>query len=374
MADSPTKALGDRMNSAESLEPVEVNQSVDGAYSVGVVISQTQLTGVLVDLDGNIVDSRSAAAIPGGSAKVILRRRITKSDVATVVSDVAELTEELLRTRPEYRKKVIGLGVSVGGYVDSQTGVVRFSPSLAWLDVQLAQLLASATGLDLVLIENDAKVLADAEQWKGLSYKWFAVVTIGDGIGCGYVLNSELQRGSSGLAAELGHIPFEIDGQPCVCGNRGCLQTVASPGAILRAVQEDRDLSLQDMGEVVALAKGGDKIAQRAFERAGDALGWGLAVLVNILDPEAIVLCGELAVLNSPIYVEAARASLYRHAFPTSGQDCEILVEVRTDELQASGAASMVFDHLVDLRTSQEGNHEIPRVSRADQSRRADSS
>jgi predicted NBD/HSP70 family sugar kinase len=260
---------------------------------------------------------------------------------------------ELLAIHPDFEEKIIGLGVSIGGHVDIATGEVRFSPYLGWSQrVPLAQRLRQATGLSLVVVENDVKALAGAQQWfgRGNAYRRFAVVKVGRGIGCGLVINNELERGKSGLAGELGHIPLEPHGELCICGNRGCLQTVAGGDAIVQELRRAGRSDVQDVLAAAALLRSGDPIARQVFQRAGEALGRGLATVLNLLNLEAIFLCGNLAVITSGVYLDAARQSLASHAFSTAADDCELWIEERTDELEARGAASMVFDHLVDLR------------------------
>jgi predicted NBD/HSP70 family sugar kinase len=136
-------------------------------------------------------------------------------------------------------------------------------------------------------------------------YRWvqrltpLAVVKIGSGIGCGLFINNELERGNSGLAGELGHIPSEPEGQRCSCGNRGCLQTLAGSDAIVGALQQAGRTDVQDIAAAAGLVHGGDRTAREVFQRAGEALGRGLATLLKGLNLEAIGLCGEPAILSS---------------------------------------------------------------------------
>jgi hypothetical protein len=137
-------------------------------------------------------------------------------------------------------------------------------------------------------------------------YRWvqrltpLAVVKIGSGIGCGLFINNELERGNSGLAGELGHIPSEPEGQRCSCGNRGCLQTLAGSDAIVGALQQAGRTDVQDIAAAAGLVHGGDRTAREVFQRAGEALGRGLATLLKGLNLEAIGLCvdGEVARLD----------------------------------------------------------------------------
>jgi predicted NBD/HSP70 family sugar kinase len=327
--------------------------SAERQYSIGIRITADQLIGLLVNLDGAVVDLKVRATDSETPGKVIRRHPLPGTGIDTVVSSVAGLAAELLAIRAEFRDKAIGLGVSIGGHVNGETGEVRYSPDFGWNGtVPLAQRLREATGMGLVVLENDVNALAGAQQWfgRGGGYQRFAVVKIGSGIGCGLFINSELERGKSGLAGELGHIPSEREGEGCKCGNRGCLQTVAGSDAIVQALQHAGRTEVEDVQAAAALVRGGDRTAREVFQRAGEALGRGLATMLNLLNLEAIGLCGEGAVLGSGVYLDAVRRSLASHGFSTAADDCDLWIEERTDELEARGAASMVFDHLVDLR------------------------
>jgi predicted NBD/HSP70 family sugar kinase len=333
--------------------PGRSGPSAERQYSIGIRVTADQLIGLLVDLNGEVVDLKVRATDLETPGKVLRRHPLQGTTVDRVVSGVAALAAELLAIRPEFKERAIGLGVSIGGHVDGETGEVRYSPHFGWsTTVPLAQRLRDATGLSLVVLENDVNALAGAQQWfgRGGQYQRFAVVKIGSGIGCGLFINNELERGASGLAGELGHIPMEWDGEPCKCGKRGCLQTVAGGEAILQALWREGHRQISDVQAAASLVEGGDRAARQVFQNAGDALGRGLATLLNLLNLQALGLCGEAALLGSGVYLDAVRTSLRRHAFSTAADDCDLWIEERTDELEARGAASMVFDHLVDMR------------------------
>ena len=116
------------------------------------------------------------------------------------------------------------------------------------------------------------------------------------------------------------------------------------------ALQQAGRTDVQDIAAAAGLVHGGDRTAREVFQRAGEALGRGLATLLNLLNLEAIGLCGEPAILSSGVYLDTVRDTLGRRAFSTAADDCDLWIEERTDELEARGAAPMVFDHLVDLR------------------------
>lgn len=252
----------------------------DREFVVGVKISADTLFGAVCDLRARM---RTTASRPLGDR-----------DPAAVCGLLADLVAELLDANPEYRARTRHLGIAVSGDVDRPCGRVRYSVLPSWRDVPLADTLAAATGLT-VTVENDVKAITAAEHWfgEGIGTEYFALVTIGAGIGSGIVINGELVAGAYGVAGEMGHISIDPAGPRCHCGQVGCVEAIASSDAVLAAIRcatDDPDL---DFDGAVQLARGGDPAAQGAFARAGHAIGVGIATLVNLVGPERVVVTGE---------------------------------------------------------------------------------
>jgi predicted NBD/HSP70 family sugar kinase len=314
----------------------------DGPYAIGVRINPGKLVGVIVDLDGAMVPLRATAAEP------VLARTLPDTEPDTVARGVAILAEDLLTVRSDLREHVVGLGAAVGGHVHGDIGEVHRSPNLGWTNtVPLGRLLADATGLEADL-ENDANALAIAEQLfgQGVEYDSFAVVRVRAGVSCGLVLSHELYTGAKGLAGELGHFFVESNGVECRCGNEGCLETIASRDAMLRAVRATGRPEVATIDQLAALARAGDKVARTAIEGAGEMLGRGLSMLLNLLNLEVVLLYAEESLLTTDAYLRSVHRSLRRHAFSSAVSDCRIFAKVLTDTLEARGAASMAFRHL----------------------------
>jgi predicted NBD/HSP70 family sugar kinase len=309
-------------------------------FAIGVRVSPVKLTGVIIDLDGEIVPLAAAAAEQG-----VMTRELHDTRPTTVIEAVAALSTELSMAAPDLGGPVVGLGVTVGGHVHGDIGEVHFSPSLRWKAVSLTSLLVESTGLEAVNVENDAKTLAVAEQLfgDGGGVGSFAVVRVHTGVGCGLVIDNELYRGKSGLAGELGHLILEPGGILCPCGGKGCLQTIASRNAMLGAVRTAGGPSLSTAEELASLAHRGDDVAAAAIERGGAALGRGLSMLLNLLNLELVLLYAEEALLETPAYLPSVQASLNAHAFSSAARDCRIMPKELTDVLEARAAASMAF-------------------------------
>ncbi|MFJ7911419.1 ROK family protein [Kitasatospora sp. NPDC096204] len=252
----------------------------DREFFVGVKISADTLFGTVCDLRARM---RTTAVRPLG-----------ERDPAAVCALLTDLVGELLDARPEYRARTRHLGIAVSGDVDRPRGRVRYSVLPGWRDVPLAETVAAATGL-IVTVENDVKALTAAEHWygEGIGTEYFALVTIGAGIGSGIVVNGELVTGAYGVAGEMGHISIDPVGPRCHCGQVGCVEAVASSDAILATVRRATDDPDLDFDGAVQLARGGEPAARDAFARAGRAIGTGIATLVNLLGPERVVVTGE---------------------------------------------------------------------------------
>jgi predicted NBD/HSP70 family sugar kinase len=309
-------------------------------HAIGVKVNPDELTGVIIDLDGERVPFDGGTDEPG-----VMLRQLGDTTPKTVVRDLAALKDELLTVASDLPGPVVGLGVSVGGHVHGDIGEVHFSPNLGWKGISLGALLEAATGLEAVIIENDANTLAVAEQLfgDGVGRRSFAVVKVRAGVSCGLVLDHELYRGATGLAGELGHLVFEPGGNACQCGGRGCLQTIASRHAMLGAVRAAGRPSPATIAELAARARQRDEIATAVIRRAGEALGRGLAMLLSLLNLELVVLYAEEPLVEMPAYLQTVQDSLAASAFSSAASDCGVIMKVITDVEEARAAASMAF-------------------------------
>lgn len=302
--------------------------------AIGIDVGGTKVAGLRLAEDGAVLD-RTERPTPA-------------DDVAATVETVSELAAELAAAGGE------ALGVGAAGMVDFDAGVLRYAPNLAWREIPLRDLLSERTGLPCV-VDNDANVAAWGEYRFGAArgYRHVLVVTVGTGIGGGIVADGELFRGAHGFAAEIGHIIVEPDGPLCGCGNRGCWEQVASGRALdrLARVEVEQDPA----GRIAALAagaeasgrhvseaaRGGDPPATAIFAAVGRRLGEGIAGLVNILDPEVVIVGGgvaeEGAVLLDPArhaFLDAVEASDHRPEVP-------ILPATLGNDAGAIGAAAL---------------------------------
>ncbi|MGV9344620.1 ROK family protein [Streptomyces spiralis] len=301
----------------------------DREFFVGVKVTADELIGVVTDLRAEV---RAAHRIP-----------LSGRGVEQVVGGIAELVRQVAG---EYAAHTHHIGVSVSGDVDRPGGVVRYSPFLGWRDVPLVRLVADATGAT-VTVENDVKALTIAEQWfgEGVGADSFALATVGVGIGCALVVNGRLVPGGYGVAGEIGHIPVAAgDGPDCHCGGRGCVEAIASEEAIVARAREAAGDPALDMAGAIDRAHGGDAAVRAVFAEAGQAIGLGLAAMVNLVGPERVVVSGEgLAAYD--LFEEQIRAAFTRQAFGAAAR-CPLVVRPLPWEEWARGAAAVSIQSL----------------------------
>ncbi|HEX5936693.1 MAG TPA: ROK family protein [Actinomycetota bacterium] len=255
--------------------------------AIGVDVGGTKIAALRVSAEGT-VETRAT-------------RRTPAADESATLSAIDDAVEEV-RT-----DAVVAIGVGAAGLVDVRRGVLLSSPNLSWRDVPLRERLLSSFGLP-VTVDNDATAGAWAETVlgasRGVANSLF--VGVGTGIGGGIVQDGRLVRGAHGFAGEIGHLIVEPNGPPCGCGNLGCWEQVASGQAIARAGRVDvvarPDGAIAGSadgdparvtGELVTeAARRGDGTARSILAAVGLRLGQGIAGLVNVLDPEIVVVGG----------------------------------------------------------------------------------
>ena len=317
-------------------------------FVVGVKLAMSAITCVLTDLDANVLHTHVQPLPPPSPA-------VAPFDPAATIQTTIVAIEDLLRIAQTEPGRLMGIGVGVNGTVDTEAGISCVAPHFGWRNVPIAEPLAQHFGIP-VSLENDARALTITEQWFGAGREvdHFATVVVGYGIGAGFVANGELCRGFSSGAGEFGHIVFQQGGPVCSCGRKGCLEALAGIPAILRDIEAALaagEPSLLDRGDAPTLeavaqaAAMGDELALRVLQTAGRWLGFGMISLVNVLNPELIVLNGEALRLGSA-YLGPMEAVLREHAFAAMGESLRIIIEPGGNELWARGAACVVLSSL----------------------------
>jgi predicted NBD/HSP70 family sugar kinase len=341
------KEVGD---SSGGRRPIMLAINPHGGCVVGIKVMEDHALGALTDLEASLLVKQSFP--------------LTDTSPEGVSLAVGELVVELLRLSANPLSSLMGVGVGLAGIVDSGQGIVCQSPFFGWTDVPLRELIQNRVHVP-VYIDNDVNTLAFAEKWfgAGQGINDFLVVTFGRGIGLGIVVNGQFHHGLRGGAGELGHTVIRPGGELCACGKRGCLEMYVSEPAMLRQASEafnQGQLASQPHTpeELVALAESGAAPAREILVQAGQLLGQSIANLINIFNPQCILINGE-GVRAGRWLFDAMRASIDEHTLPSLRQDVSILVEPLGDDAWARGAASLVLHELFESPINRQRDSEI---------------
>jgi predicted NBD/HSP70 family sugar kinase len=316
-----------------------------GGALIGVDIAETYVRVELFDLALTVLARADEDMRPGE----IRPEQVVGQVASAVGSVVAQAGVEAAR--------VLGVGVSVPGQVDREAGVSEYAPNWDWHDVPLLDLLAEHIAFPLYL-DNPLRACAVAELWFGAARGRgdAVVVNLGTGVGAGLVLGGGLHRGVSNSAGEWGHTTLVLDGRPCHCGNRGCVETyVGAPGIMLNLRESDPGSPLlhpdDQTATIDALARAvaaQDPVAMKVLRDTARCLGAAVADLVNLLDPEVIVLSSWVAATLGEPLLHEVREAVARRALkrPLAGTDI-VLSPIPTDPV-CLGAATFALEGALD--------------------------
>ena len=291
------------------------------------------------------------------SSKVIAKEyRLTLAEEGpqSVIKRVLSMIDRLLSLRNLDPSQLDSISIAAAGAIDSEKGLVTLSPNLpGWRDIPLRDMVGEKYGVNTFLI-NDASAAALGEHHfgagKGVSN--LIMLTVGTGIGGGIIINGKLYLGPSGSAGEIGHMTIDINGPKCSCGNIGCLERLVSGTAVaeeaIRRLSQGEKSSLTEIGggkiksvtaEKVSLAaQNGDSLALEVISKAATYLGIGLVNLVNIFNPEMIIIGGGLAKVGD-LLLEPARRVVRERAFPLPARLVRIVPAQLGDDAAVLGAA-----------------------------------
>ena len=300
--------------------PVLVALNPDYARIIGIKVERTRLLAASVDLTGEIRDR----------AETRFHDAPSPEDALT---GIERLCEQLDTGR------TLGTGVCISGFIDPESGSDLFTPILGWENAALREPLQQRLGWP-IWVENDVNALALAERWYGAgrTFRHFICITVGDGIGAGFVIGGDIYRGAFGGAGELGHITIDPGGPVCRCKERGCLEVFASDGFLL---QEAAALNIGNIESLIESARNGGSEARQIFARMGQYLGIGAKNVVNLLNPEAIVLGGE-RMDAADLFLPSFEEEVCRHSFPSEATQLRILPAELGQDGFLIGSATLV--------------------------------
>jgi glucokinase len=315
--------------------------SAAGAQAIGVDVGGTKTAALRIDAEGSVL-AREVRPTPAG-------------EMAATLDTMVETARAVLTPGVE------AVGIAAAGLVEKGSGVLRFAPNLAWRDAQLVEFVGGALRLPTVA-DNDgtAGVWGEFRCGAGRGHDHVLFVGVGTGIGGGIVADGRLMRGAHGFAAEIGHIIVEPGGEPCGCGNRGCWETVASGSTILRdgrrAISRHSSSTLVEIAEgdpahltgemVTEAALAGDATARGILVEVGHRLGEGIAGLVNVLDPEVVVVGGGAATAGNLLLDPVRAAFLMAVEAPDRRPEVPIVAAALGNDAGGVGAALLALEAL----------------------------
>jgi predicted NBD/HSP70 family sugar kinase len=333
-----------------------VVEEVDGERQPGrgrppVLLRFDRTAGVAVGVDFDHDRVRVALA---DLSSTVLGEDLAEIDVDHSASDAidaaVDMIEALRVAAGVHEAQLMGAGVGLPGPIDRRTGTVGSATILpGWAGKSPREMLSERLGLS-VEVDNDANLgaLAEASFGAGRGLSDIVYVRLGSGVGAGLVIGGRVHHGAAGLAGEIGHVQVHADGVVCRCGNRGCLESVAAEGSIRALLRPARghEVSRREVLELVAAR---DLGATRVVNDAGRAIGRVLADLCNALNPEAIVVGGELSEAGEPL-LDGIRDSIDRYALPGAAAAVKVVHGELGERAEVLGALALVTQSTDALR------------------------
>ena len=317
-------------------------------FVLGIDIGGTNLVVGSVSEDGSVLHAmQSEPTHAEAGATAVLDRLVTLAE------------RVIAQTRREIPgASIVGVGIGAPGPLDTKSGIVLLTPNLGWVNMPLRQIIRDRLGLPAML-DNDANCAVLGEWWVGAARgaRHAIGITIGTGIGGGLVLDGKLYHGASDVAGEIGHATIDIEGRRCKCGNYGCLEAYASgPNIAVRAVEELEvgassclpDMVGGDLRKITAqtvyeAAHQGDELALQVVNDTAKFLGTGIANLLNVFNPEVVVVCGGVTLAGDHLFVPLRR-EVARRAFKPAVQACRIVPGELINSAGVYGAARVFLE------------------------------
>ncbi len=312
-----------------------------GRVVIGVDLGGTNLRTAILSHDGEIIDRHKEATHAAEGWKKVVER----------------LVENIRRQLERAIQKgfaVAAVGVGAPGVIQTDKGIVVKSPNFPdWNNLPLKNHLEKALDIP-VFLENDANAAALGEQWRGAGQGIGSMIllTLGTGVGGGIILDNKIWHGADGMAGEIGHMTIIPDGRPCTCGNIGCLEMYASARGIVQSYCEALGISACQASatekpitseQIYEAAGAGNEIALHVMKDMGRMLGIGIASLINIFNPERIVVGG--GVKDAwPLFIDATRDEIIKRAFEVPAKRTEIVPSRLGDDAGMVGAAAVALE------------------------------
>lgn len=308
--------------------------NAEHGYFIGVGLTEDPPLMVLTDLHGNSL------------AQHLMREAVQPREVAAAIEHGIP---ELIRARKIPRRKVLGIGVALSGFVNHRQGICLQSNLLGWRDVPIAEMIKRVTKIPAYL-DNDAHSVATGQKLFGQARECrnFSIIMLGKKIGDGHYINGRLTRGHTGAAGEIGHCTVVPGGTRCDCGKRGCLDMFATSSALLQRAAE-LGLKAKHVAQLESIAAKGEKVAIELLREAGTMLGVVVANVIHVNNPE-LVLIADVVGFGNGLFMTSVRHAIENNILPRLIATTRLEVcSVEKDFLARSAASVAAHQYLIDL-------------------------
>ncbi|KMK76230.1 ROK family transcriptional regulator [Alkalihalobacillus pseudalcaliphilus] len=334
---------GENGSSQGGRKPILLSIDDRSKYIIGIDIGAFEVRMAITNLQAVIIRKKDLPL----SAKL---------DNSLFLSYIEESIQNIIEESRLDKQAIVGIGIGMHGVVNAELGTAIFAPNFQLVDVPIKSYLETKVQIP-VYVENDVRAFTLGESWfgagKGINH--FICVNVGVGIGAGIIYNGELYRGSNHIAGEFGHTLIDIKGEKCSCGRIGCLETVASGKALVEYVlqEKDNDYIMQQVnsseqltGELIfQCANQGDPCAIRILAKVGYFLGVGVTNLINLINPECIIVGGGVAKAGGFV-LEEMRRVVKDNALTNDARNTIIIESELKDEGTLIGAVTLVLNHI----------------------------
>lgn len=309
------------------------------SFVIGIDLGGTKISGAISDINGNIIE------------RVTVSTNASKGEFY-VLNRIIEVIDLLIKNWGKSIENIKSIGIGSPGPLDSKNGIIITTPNLPFKNFNLLKPIKDKFRVP-VYLDNDANVAAMGEflYGQGKNTKNMIYITVSTGIGGGAVLNSKMYRGSTGNALEIGHITILPEGPLCNCGNKGCLEALASGTAITRqAVDAIKNGAISSLSkyknitsvEVFKEAEVGDKLSKEIIEVSLNYLGIGIANIISTFDPEVIILGGGV-IKAGEVVISSIKKVVNERCFKNMASSCSIVTTKLGSDSGVRGAVALAL-------------------------------
>ncbi len=342
---------------------INLEPNADAGYMIGMEIGVDFISVIIANFAVEIISRRYENTTKLYNRQAVLDRALF-------------LLQESYDQVVKLERPLFGIGIGVPGLVDVTNGKLLFAPNMGWQDVPLKEMVAAKYNVP-VFVANEANLAALGENQfgAGMNSRFMVYLSSDVGLGGGIVLNGKLLHGATGFAGEVGHMTVERNGRPCNCGNHGCWETVAGRQALFRRIEEaisngesswitsqiSSDFHRLSIPMIVEAANQGDQVAITALRETAEWLGIGIAGLLNVINPEQVILGGPLSAAAEFI-LPVIRETINRRTWSWVQEKVEIVIAKHGEDAAVIGCIAIVFQNVMNnprkwMRETAVSNH-----------------